>query len=488
MLKSLRNRLVLSHLLPSLIIIPLMGVLLIYVMETQILLPNLTRELSGNALLLSEILRNRPNAWQNPEAAQNILNQTTSQLTARSMLLDSTGHILASNNPADVARVGSIPPVMNGLLDEPTHQVVTITDYNPRLNGEVIDILVPIATAEQQMMGWVRLTYHYDTVYEQLFQFRFLLGIILLVALLAGAGIGYVLALNISTPIQSVAEAIYDLARGDQHKPLPLVGPEEINLQVRAVNFLVARLDSLEKARRQLLANLIHELGRPLGALQSGLQALLRGAKQDPVLLNDLLGGMEEETARLQKLLEDLAHLHGQELGTLELNRQQLELSHWLPRTLQPWLAAAQEKGQALETAVPPNLPTTAADPTRLAQIIGNLVSNAIKYTPNGGKITVSAGTAKNDVWIRVSDNGPGIPLSEQQEIFKPFFRGSQERRIKQGMGLGLSIAHDLVTAHGGRLTLDSQPGEGSKFTVWIPKNAPSLHDIQSNSFLSSLH
>lgn len=480
MLKSLRNRLVLSHLLPSLIIIPLMGVLLIYAVETQILLPTLTRELRGDALLLSEILRNRPETWQNPETAQNTLTQITPNLSARSMLLDSTGHILATNNPADTGQIGSLPPIMNDLPAAPSNQAVTITDYNPRLDGEVIDVLVPITTEEQQMLGWVRLTYHYDTVYEQLFQFRFLLGAILLVALLAGAGIGYVLALSISAPIQYIAKAIYDLARGDQHELLPLAGQEEIDLQVRAVNFLVARLDSLEKARRQLLANLIHELGRPLGALRSGLQALLRGAKQDPELLDELLVGMDEETARLQKLLEDLAHLHDQVLGTLELDRQQLELSRWLPRILQPWLAAAQEKEQELVTAVPPNLPTTAADPTRLAQAIGNLVSNAIKYTPSGGKIVVSADTKQNEVWIRVSDNGPGIPLSEQQEVFKPFFRGDQERRIKQGMGLGLSIAHDLINAHGGRLELDSQPGQGSEFTIWIPQNPPSLNDIES--------
>jgi len=478
MLNSLRNRLVLSHLLPSLIIIPLMGVLLIYAVETQILLPTLTRELRGDALLLSKILPNQPEVWQNPESAQNILDQTTPNLSARSMLLDSTGHILASSNPADTGRIGSIPLVMNDLLDEPSHQMVTITDYNPHFNGEVIDVLVPITAAEQTLMGWVRLTYHFDTVYEQLFQFRFLLGTILLVALLAEAGIGYVLALNISTPIQYVAEAIYDLAQGDQHEPLPLTGPEEINLQVRAVNFLVARLDSLEKARRQLLANLIHELGRPLGALRSGLQALLRGAAQDPELLDELLVGMDEETARLQRLLEDLAHLHGQMLGTLELDRQRLELSLWLPRILQPWLAAAQEKEQEMITAVPPNLPIISADPTRLAQAIGNLLSNAIKYTPNGGKITVSAGAVKNDVWIRVSDNGPGILQQEQQEIFEPFFRGDQERRIKQGMGLGLSITRDLVIAHGGHLELDSQHGKGSDFTIRIPLKVPSLNDV----------
>jgi len=482
MLNSLRNRLILSHLLPSLIIIPLMGVLLIYAVESRILLPTLTRELTGDALLLAEILRSQPEIWQDPKTSASALLQASPGLGGQIMLLDREGHVLASSDPADAGRIGSIPAIINELPPEQAGQIVTTTDYNPLLNGEAIDVIVPVMDSEQELMGRVRITHRYETVYEQLFQFRFLLIAILAAALMAGAVIGYILALNISTPVQYVAEAIYDLATGEQQDPLPLTGPEEINLQVHAVNFLVTRLNNLEKARRQLLANLVHELGRPLGAIRSGLQALLRGAKQDPELLDELLVGMDEQVRRLQTLLDDLAHLHDQVLGTLELDRQPLALSQWLPRTLRPWLAAAQEQKQQYETVVPADLPTIAADPTRLAQAIDNLVNNAIKYTPVGGKITVSAGSKGNEAWIRVSDNGPGIPAEDQPHVFEPFFRGDQEPRIKEGMGLGLSITRDLIIAHGGHLELDSQAGKGSNFTIWIPQGVSSLHDVDPQS------
>jgi two-component system sensor histidine kinase BaeS len=482
MLNSLRNRLILSHLLPSLIIIPLMGVLLVYAVESRILLPTLTRELTGDAMLLAEILRSQPEIWQDPKTSASALLQASPGLGGRIMLLDKEGHLLASSDPADATRIGSIPAIINELPPEQAGQIVTTTDYNPLLNGEAIDVIVPVMDSEQELMGRVRITHRYETVYEQLFQFRFLLIAILAAALIAGAVIGYILALNISTPVQYVAEAIYDLATGEQQDPLPLTGPEEINLQVHAVNFLVTRLNNLEKARRQLLANLVHELGRPLGAIRSGLQALLRGAKQDPELLDELLVGMDEQVRRLQTLLDDLAHLHDQVLGTLELDRQPLALSQWLPRTLRPWLAAAQEQKQQYETAVPADLPTIAADPTRLAQAIDNLVNNAIKYTPAGGKITVSAGTKGHEAWIRVSDNGPGIPVEDQPHVFEPFFRGDQEPRIKEGMGLGLSITRDLIIAHGGHLELDSQAGKGSNFTIWIPQGVSSLHDVNHQS------
>jgi signal transduction histidine kinase len=109
------------------------------------------------------------------------------------------------------------------------------------------------------------------------------------------------------------------------------------------------------------------------------------------------------------------------------------------------------------------------ADPFRLAQAIENLASNAIKYTPRGGTITISAGAEKETFWVKVSDTGPGISPDEEDKIFTPFYRGDQKRRIKQGMGLGLSIALDVVTAHGGEICLDSIVGEGSDFTIWIP-------------------
>ena len=108
-------------------------------------------------------------------------------------------------------------------------------------------------------------------------------------------------------------------------------------------------------------------------------------------------------------------------------------------------------------------------DPERMAQAIGNLISNAIKYTPEGGLVKVTAGSSKNQAWIAVRDNGPGITAEECERIFEPFYRSRQDRRFPQGLGLGLTIARDLVEAHGGHLELISEPGEGSRFTIYLP-------------------
>ena len=106
----------------------------------------------------------------------------------------------------------------------------------------------------------------------------------------------------------------------------------------------------------------------------------------------------------------------------------------------------------------------------RLAQVFGNLASNAIKYTAAGGTVWVSAGRNEQQVWFRFKDDGPGIPVQEQDLIFEPFYRGQQGRKIKQGMGLGLSIARDILHAHGGELGLQSGEVGGSQFTAWLPR------------------
>jgi two-component system sensor histidine kinase BaeS len=318
-------------------------------------------------------------------------------------------------------------------------------------------------------LGIVRLSHRFASVQQQFLQMRYLILGVLAMGLILGTATGWLLALNMERPLRQVTQAIYQLASGGEQTSLPEEGPEELRLLSRAVNTLVARLNDLEQARRQLLANLVHELGRPLGALRSATQALLGGADQDASLQQELLAGMEDELRRLQRLLENLAHLHDQVLGSLELARQPIKLSTWLSQTLAPWREAARMKGLHWESAVPGNLPTLEADPDRLAGALGNLISNAIKFTPRGGTISVEADVENEAMRIQVRDTGPGISPKDKDHIFTPFYRGSGGGRFPQGMGLGLSIAQAQIVAHGGRLEMESTPGRGARFTIWMP-------------------
>jgi two-component system sensor histidine kinase BaeS len=468
LLDTLRRRLVLSHVLPLLVIIPIMGITLIYVLETHILLTDLSRELVGHAALAAELSKDQPLVWNDPSLAEDFVNRVSQYLIVRVMLVTPDGRLLASSDQADADRLGQVltyPGFANAMAGE----VSVGTTYSQRLQSDIVDVWMPVIGPDQQIAGVLRLTQRFASVQQQFLQLRYLTLGVLAAGLFLGSAIGLFLALNMGRSLRQVTQAIYGLASGQPSTPLPEQGPVEIRLLAHAVNTLVDRLHSLEQARRHLLANLVHELGRPLGALCSALEALEAGASEDTALRQELLVGVKSEVGRLQRLLDDLARLHDQVLGTLELARRPVILSEWLPPALVPWRAAAHNKGLQWEFSLPSELPVLEVDPDRLAQALGNLLSNAIKYTPPGGTVSVGAGIQGEGIWIKVSDTGPGIAAADRTRIFTPFYRGQTGGRFPQGMGLGLSIARDLVTAHGGRLDFETVPGRGSRFTIWVP-------------------
>ncbi len=468
MLKTLRGRLILSHILPLLVIVPLMGIALIYMLETQVLLPNLSNELVGQALLVAEITNDRADIWHNPAQAQTFVTLIDSYLKARVMLLDPDGYLLASSDPADAERLGQ-PLELAGLANIMAGKISVRTVYGQRRHEEIVDVLVPVIGPDRGVVGVVRLSHQLFNVYERFLHLRYLIAGVLVGGLLLGAAVGWGLAVNLEHPLRQMTQAVGRLAEGKRLIPLPEQGPREIRQLLRSINTLVERLHALEQVRRQLLANLVHELGRPLGALHSAIQALLGGADRDAALRRELLVGMEGEVGRLHRLLDDLTGLHDQVSGTLDLDCQPTAMGEWLSHMLSPWREAAQAKGLHWQATIPAALPTLEVDPDRLGQALGNLLSNAIKYTPPGGTVSLGAGIEGEAVWIRVSDTGPGIAPAEQEHIFTPFYRSQADRRFPQGMGLGLSIARSLVVAHGGRLEVESALGLGSHFTLWLP-------------------
>jgi two-component system sensor histidine kinase BaeS len=468
MFRNLRSRLIFSHALPLIVIIPIIGVALTNLIETRVLIPSLSKALMTNAVLLANVAGNETELWTNPAYAEYFLTHLRHDISARVQFINPGGQLLASSDPTEAQLVGIFLDFA-GVAQARAGQVASYTYFNISSPSEVIDVFVPVLNQNQQLIGILRMSYAYNTIITEFTRSRYVIVGILAGGLLVGIILGWSLALNISKPIRQVTQAINELAHSNRQVKVEERGPEEIQLLAQSFNSLNERLSSLEKARRQLLANLVHELGRPLGALRSAIQALAGGAGRDPQLLADLTTGMDDEAARLQHLLEDLAHLHDQVLGTLELDYQPMAVSDWLPKVLRPWQEAAQDKHLIWQTEIPKDLPEISADPLRLASAVENLVSNAIKYTHAGGMVSISAGVMGEELLIWVKDNGSGIAAEEQQKVFEPFYRGNQGRRFKQGMGLGLSIACDLVEAHGGTISLESEPGRGSQFTIHLP-------------------
>lgn len=469
-MRTLKARLIISHILPLLIIVPLVGLALLYLLETQVLLADVAEQMQQQAALTAELAEEQPDIWNDATKAHVFVKRFSTFQRSQVTLLDPEGHLLASSGPSDDLQQVSQPVELPELSTPPTGDSRPPINLTQNIYTHVTEVWVPIVDANQEVIGVVRLSNQLSGVRERFLQFRYIIVGMLALELLLGIVIGLVLALDLERSLRHVTEAIAGVAGGGDWTRLPEKGPDEIKKLLRAFNSMAERLQMLEAARRRLLANLVHELGRPVGALQAGIQTLLNGAAEETEVRQTLLEGMQAETRRLKPLLDNLVKLHDRVLGTVELNYEPTQLSEWLDCTAAPWREAALEKGLAWQSSVPENLPALEVDPDRLAQVVGNLLSNAVKYTPAGGTVSLDAGTTEEaGVWITVSDTGPGIDPAEQERIFEPFHRSQRGRRFPQGMGLGLTIARDLITAHGGRLAVESEPDQGSHFTVWLP-------------------
>ena len=465
-MRTLRGRLILSHILPLLLVLPLVAIGLVYILETQVLLTDLTEDLTERATIIAEAIETSPDLLSDAEDVQRFVSSISLNLDGQIIILKPNGDIIAASHPGTGDLSGQtiiMERIEVGSDGEPSVSV----QYNFFQQGA--EVYIPVVGADQQLQFIVGVTQSLEGVATEFDRLRKWVLIILFIELALAFVIGYVLALRLSRPISHVSNAIIDIADGESIEPLKPQGPQEIQRLSSAVNILSERLRSLEETRRRSLANIVHELGRPLGAILSAIHVLRQAPGDDPAVREELLAGAEAEINRMQPLLDDLAHLHGQVTGTLELAAQPTPLSDWLPPVLLPWRAGALEKGLEWEATIPSDLPTANLDPKRMAQAIGNLLSNAIKYTQEGGRVTVSAGNLKTEAWIAVIDNGPGISPDDEERIFEAFYRSRRNRRFPQGLGLGLTIARDLVEAHGGHVELVSEPGKGSRFTIYLP-------------------
>jgi signal transduction histidine kinase len=467
-MKTLRSRLILSHLLPLLIVVPLAGLALIYTLETQVVLTELSDRLTERANLIIEVLKDQPEVWTNSDQAAIFLSEIGEDLPGQLFLLRSDGSFIATFSPKPLDQ-STASPMLEGLETALGGEQSVIVKY--RFLNPSAEVLLPVLDAQQQLIGIVGVTQTLAGIFSRIGDMRTLILITIGIQLFLGVILGIYLARKLEKPIETAAAGVIDIAAGKDIDQVPVQGPLEIRQLSASVNILSERLRILEETRRRSLANIVHELGRPLGAIQSAVHVLLKGT-DDPQVERELLQGVDNEIKRMQPLLDDLALLHGQVTGTLTLNRQQVRLSDWLTTNLLPWRATALEKGIQWNTDIPENLPEISIDPERMAQVLGNLLSNAVKYTPEGGSVMVSAGSGKSESWFQVSDTGPGIDLTEQAQIFEPFYRSQKMRRFPQGLGLGLTIARDIVEAHGGKLELTSSPNQGSQFTVHFPLNS----------------
>ncbi len=273
----------------------------------------------------------------------------------------------------------------------------------------------------------------------------------------------------IANPLQRMAARTRSVS-SENFTPLPLEGPAEVQQLAHSFNEMMERVQSSQQSQREFMANVSHELKTPLTSIQGFSQAILDGTLEKPEDLRQAGRVINEESGRMNRLVADLLALARLEAGTADLQRAPVNLRVLLTSVAEKFAFQSQAAQITLATDLK-NAPVVAGDEDRLMQVFNNLMDNAIRFTPAGGKVTLGSEAKEGFALVRVADTGVGIDPSEQQRIFDRFYQVDHARSggAGRGVGLGLAIARQIVLAHQGKIWLESAVGQGTTFYVQLP-------------------
>lgn len=285
-------------------------------------------------------------------------------------------------------------------------------------------------------------------------------------AVLLGALLSWPLARTLTRRLVAVERALEDIGEG-RFVETPAEGSDEIAALARNVNAMSLRLKELEEMKRLIVASVSHELRSPLGAIDAKVRDLLgAGGLPEPAVAG--LQSIRKSAGRLEHFVSSMLEVARIERGRLEYAPRVAELGPVVEDAAAFFAEKARDAGIALEASVAPGIPAFAFDPDLTAQVLANLVSNALKFTPRGGRVLVSASADGDDALVRVEDTGVGVPEEARERIFTPFERVPNSLRAT-GTGLGLSISKSIVERHGGRIGVEPRAGGGSTFYFRLP-------------------
>jgi signal transduction histidine kinase len=284
--------------------------------------------------------------------------------------------------------------------------------------------------------------------------------------------IGALLSRSLTAPLQRLAAAARAVATGDLEHRVRVEGSVEMVEVAQAFNDMTTALGESERQRQRMVADVAHELRTPLTVVQGNLQAIL-----DDVYSLDKaeISRVYDETRLLSRLVDDLRELALADAGQLRLNLHPTDLAQVIHSTNENLAPAAEAQEVILSAQVAGDLPLVQADPDRVAQVLRNLLINAVRHTPSGGSVTVTTSLTQDAVEIAIADTGEGIAPEDLPHIFERFWRADRARARMGGTGLGLSVAQSLVQAQGGRIWVESTLGQGSTFRFTLPTVPPSL-------------
>lgn len=303
-------------------------------------------------------------------------------------------------------------------------------------------------------------------------------GVLLLFAAIIATTFGIFVAASVTDGLRQLAQTAHQIAEGNLKARVSISGRDEVAMVGNTFNEMAAQLqqaaqerEELEKMRKDLIAWTSHDLRTPLTSIRAMIEALHDGMVDDPEMVQRYYSTIRSDIIALNNIIDDLFELAQLDAGGLSMDKAHHALADLVSDALERFQALAKEQGITLQGEVAPNLGLVWMCAPKIGRVLANLVSNALRYTPSGGTVQVTAVRQKDGVVVTVQDDGPGFAADDLTRVFEQFYRGEQarSRASGSGAGLGLAIARGIVVAHNGRIWAENAPEGGAVVGFFLP-------------------
>ncbi|WP_459926722.1 ATP-binding protein [Desulfosporosinus burensis] len=356
-------------------------------------------------------------------------------------------------------------------------ETVTHKGNNPFFNTQVLTVGVPV-TDPQSSIGAVVIHVPIEPLAGQLAVFKTITIYSTVGGLALGITLSYLFSKKVSEPLRSMSRVALAMANGDFSRRITINTNDEVGLLADSLNTVsgqlkekLAQLERLDQTRREFVSNLSHEMKTPLSIIQAFTEALQDDLAVDINEKNSYLNNIYEETARLKRLITDILDLKKMEEGYEDFKMNDVDLKLLASSVQSNFSTLVEEKGVKLTFHISRKTPLVWGDSDRIKQVFINLLDNAVRHTPKGGEIVITIAHKADNVLIEIKDSGIGIAPEDLPMIWERFYKGDKSRsRSQGGTGLGLAIVKRIIETHGGHISVWSKPGEGTIFTIILPK------------------
>ncbi len=415
------------------------------------------------------------------EALDGILSRAGNELSGRILILDGDGKVHADSYREACGTRLAYPEVVSILTggstaDYGVHSLDSGESAMPSMlrigsSDEWASYCTAGIVHSSRVIGVLLLVSSVREMMQNLYTLQDNMVMIFVAVAAAAVLAGMVFARVITRPVVELTGVIRRMSRGDLAARVPERGSGEIRHLASAFNSMSEKLQTLDQSRNQFVSDASHELKTPLATMKIMIESLIYQPEMEQPLRTEFLRDVNAEIDRLSSVISDLLTLVQADAHSMRLTRERLSLAALVKETAHRLEPIARQRGQTMTLALQDSCDMF-ADRSKLLQAAYNLMENAVKYTQQGGTVTVTLSRSGHEAVLVVADNGPGIPKASIGHVFERFYRVDKARsRENGGTGLGLSIVHQIVALHGGTINVESEEGKGSSFRIRLPLN-----------------